>query len=1179
MLIIYADGALLHHSYLNDRYNSVYDKHLKTEVNKAGSFEFTISSAHKLYDSLERFKTKIQLWMNDTLLFDGRVLEINETITKERKVYCEGNLAYLLDSLSAPYTGTMAVGDYLRKRIQEHNAQVEADKQFTVRNIDPELAGKNVDVDESGYQDTRADIEANILNIHRGFLRTENQNGVLYLDYLKEDTEIGNQPMMFGFNLSDYTKNTPSTDVYSIMLPIGDDGLTIETVNNGSKYIENQTLINKFGRVYHSQQFSGITSAAELLSEATTYFNLIADVMLTPTFSIKLADVSNWVVSYTPPIVGKKYKLSGPDGDLYIYQAYSIDYDFDEIGNTTIEFTSPDTTYASTHRRGSSVGKSNGGSGTNKRSGSGGNASGINLKYYHEGNDSAKIIASDIGLESSSTHIAVKDKLSIIASESDYADFIENGGVGSILEVDPKGFRSISGVLKSAFGKFKGADGTAILQNMEAITQFAGNFTVDSEGIVRLKDGASFMIKKDGIYSLVGTENDMASAISQTKSEIRSEVYAANSSLYSYIQQTASSITSRVEDTEAGLYSAIQQSASGIRQTIVSTTNRTWVQDNDPRSQAGGEHTPKVGDIWIESTHQGTWDGAEGYDWEHDEGYDWSQIMGARIWTWQNDKWELASDKQQVISYTDLVNTADTLISQKIAGIVNDEGLLDVYMSKLEQTATTIRSEVHAATSDTYSYIQQTTSSIILSIDSHIQKTYVSDSVKEGPPEIIIGEDGIARDANGRALLDGDTWIDTADQDTWDKALEWNWNDDAVYNWNDLRDDEIQRYDAATKTWVHVVNGRVFTDPLDFEIADDRITANMRSIDVVNEKVEENAHQFFVTTQELRSTFNDRITDVGSQLVQTKNELRSDFYAANSQIYSYVLQSASSLTSHFENEIDNVGSSITQTASEIRSEVHAANSTVWSHIKQNADSIELKVSKNGIVSAINQTAESIKISASKINLDGYVTASTFEAEQARLTNIVSGNTSVSKIVGVTANFSNLIVTNSISYGPHNVDLTSAIASFGNASESGGKITIPTTTINGRAGSSITFNIADTKYYKDAIASAKEIKSVSVNLTGTPTISMGAYTQSGTATVTRGDGTTAQKSITTDVTAAYNLGWSNGYSAGSSTGGTYTPKSYTHYGALYEYSSVDGYSRVGSGYWFLSSKKTMYEKES
>ena len=46
-----------------------------------------------------------------------------------------------------------------------------------------------------------------------------------------------------------------------------------------------------------------------------------------------------------------------------------------------------------------------------------------------------------------------------------------------------------------------------------------------------------------------------------------------------------------------------------------------------------------------------------------------------------------------------------------------------------------------------------------------------------------------------------------------------------------------------------------------------------------------------------------------------------------------------------------------------------------SRITQLNDSIELKVEKDGIISAINQTSESVTISASKINLSGYVSVS------------------------------------------------------------------------------------------------------------------------------------------------------------------------------------------------------------
>ena len=55
-------------------------------------------------------------------------------------------------------------------------------------------------------------------------------------------------------------------------------------------------------------------------------------------------------------------------------------------------------------------------------------------------------------------------------------------------------------------------------------------------------------------------------------------------------------------------------------------------------------------------------------------------------------------------------------------------------------------------------------------------------------------------------------------------------------------------------------------------------------------------------------------------------------------------------------------------------------------IKVESDKIELKVDKNGVVSAINQTAEQIKIDASKIDLNGYVTVTDLEGDGTTIIN-------------------------------------------------------------------------------------------------------------------------------------------------------------------------------------------------
>lgn len=64
--------------------------------------------------------------------------------------------------------------------------------------------------------------------------------------------------------------------------------------------------------------------------------------------------------------------------------------------------------------------------------------------------------------------------------------------------------------------------------------------------------------------------------------------------------------------------------------------------------------------------------------------------------------------------------------------------------------------------------------------------------------------------------------------------------------------------------------------------------------------------------------------------------------------------------------------------------------------------IDLKVSKDGLISAINMSPEKITIQASKINLQGYVTASELSATKATIDNLMSGVASATKLVSSSA---------------------------------------------------------------------------------------------------------------------------------------------------------------------------------
>ena len=156
------------------------------------------------------------------------------------------------------------------------------------------------------------------------------------------------------------------------------------------------------------------------------------------------------------------------------------------------------------------------------------------------------------------------------------------------------------------------------------------------------------------------------------------------------------------------------------------------------------------------------------------------------------------------------------------------------------------------------------------------------------------------------------------------------------------------------------------------------------------------------TATEIRSEVTNGINGLNSRITQTATSIRSEVNTAVEGLNSSITQTATQIRSEVNGAIQGVNSSITQQAGRITAEVTRATNAenrlsgrldvtdsaitaevtratnaegdLSSRITVNADEIELKVSKNGVVSAINQTAESITIDARRININGLISA-------------------------------------------------------------------------------------------------------------------------------------------------------------------------------------------------------------
>lgn len=101
---------------------------------------------------------------------------------------------------------------------------------------------------------------------------------------------------------------------------------------------------------------------------------------------------------------------------------------------------------------------------------------------------------------------------------------------------------------------------------------------------------------------LYSADSNMRSVISQTASEIRTELWAADSKLSSTISQTATEIRTEVSNAESGLYSAISQTASEIRTEVASTESGLRSTISQTASEIRSEVASADSSIWSSVT-------------------------------------------------------------------------------------------------------------------------------------------------------------------------------------------------------------------------------------------------------------------------------------------------------------------------------------------------------------------------------------------------------------------------------------------------------------------------------------------------------------------------------------------------------------------------------------------------
>ena len=352
---IYIDDTLVHRSDVPDENYQLVGITLDVEMGKSPSLKFTIPPSHPKKSLLKNFLSRFTVKEDELVLAEGRLFDSRQDIYNQIEWQAEGSLSYLTDSYVPKVKVEETIRALFTRYVNEHNSRVEDYKKFTVGQITIDNADtEKVKVDNDGYRYTADAIQNDLIDSYGGYLRTRYENGVRYLDYLKDYGHKTTQTIEYKKNLIDFALEVNPEDVFTYLIPTGDSNLKINDVNNGKDYIEVEGAKAKWGNKYLLKSFSGISNASTLLKEAKQYIKNHYE-ELPESLEITAIDLKLLGVNVESIHVGDVVRVtSTPNGVDKDYTCSAISYNLSQFGKTKYTLGKPKQDFTKKYNKNSS---------------------------------------------------------------------------------------------------------------------------------------------------------------------------------------------------------------------------------------------------------------------------------------------------------------------------------------------------------------------------------------------------------------------------------------------------------------------------------------------------------------------------------------------------------------------------------------------------------------------------------------------------------------------------------------------------------------------------------------------------------------------------------------------------------------------------------------------------------
>ena len=365
-----------HYILYDPRFATAEDKLMITEpdvylaVGKAGEMSFVLQPDHPYLDRLQRMQGVVSLLDDGVPVYRGRITKDNATYYGSRKITTEGLMACLNDSVIPPfsfpgdveedeeYQTAAASGNvveyFFRWILSRHNAQVSEAQQIkpgvcTVTDSNNYIARSSTE-----YLPTMEVLTTRLPKSALGghlLIRYEADGN--YLDYYADLPLTNTQRVEYAANLLDIVSERDGTEIYTSILPVGKDGLTIADIADGDLTddlvkdgltVYSRSGVAAYGRINRYVRWDDVTVVANLLAKAKASVSS-AGLATQESITVQAVDLG-WQDSVQHFRVGRMTLLvSTPHGYNAAYALMELQPDILSPGNTKITLGATRQTY------------------------------------------------------------------------------------------------------------------------------------------------------------------------------------------------------------------------------------------------------------------------------------------------------------------------------------------------------------------------------------------------------------------------------------------------------------------------------------------------------------------------------------------------------------------------------------------------------------------------------------------------------------------------------------------------------------------------------------------------------------------------------------------------------------------------------------------------------------------